>query len=328
MRMKSELRDSFGRVHTSMRVSVTDRCNLRCAYCMPQEGMKFLPRKEVLSYADLAYVVQLAAQMGVRNIRISGGEPLVRQDVAEFVEMVRPAVDTVALTTNGLLLKKYAQDLKDAGLDRLNVSLDSLVPSRFERITRFGLLEQVWEGIEEATRVGLGPIKINTLMLSNFNEDEVDRWVSIVKESDVTVRFMELMPIGENALEDVGGFYDLTLLRKELQGSLGIEPARHAQRGNGPATYWQAPGWKGQFGFITPMSESYCGTCSRLRLTCTGQLRACLAYDEHVNLKEAVLRRDDDAVRSGFHWAVATKRAGHPWQEGVRTVTGMSEMGG
>lgn len=327
--MKSELRDRFGRVHTSMRVSVTDRCNLRCAYCMPHEGMKFLPRKELLNYDDLAYVVRLAAEMGVRNIRVSGGEPLVRQDVAHFVELARQTgVDSIAMTTNGLLLKKYAQDLKDAGLDRLNVSLDSLVPSRFEKITRFGLLEQVWEGIDEATRVGLGPIKINTLMLSNFNEDEVDRWVAIVQQSDVTVRFMELMPIGENDLADVGGFFDLTLLRKELQRSLGLKPAPDAHRGNGPATYWQAEGWKGKFGFITPMSNSYCGTCSRLRLTCTGQLRACLAYDEHVNLKEAVLRRDDDAVRGGFEWAVATKREGHPWREGVRTVTGMSEMGG
>lgn len=327
--MKFELKDRFGRVHTSMRVSVTDRCNLRCAYCMPAQGMKFLPRNDVLSYEDLAFVVKTAVSLGVDKIRISGGEPLVRRDIATFVEQVHQAgAKDVSLTTNGLLLKKHAANLKEAGLKRLNVSLDSLDPKRFERITRLGHLEQVWEGIEEASAVGLGPIKINTLLLSNFNEDEVDHWVDLVREREMTVRFMELMPMGADDLADIGGFVNLTQVRRDLEQRLGLAPAREAHVGNGPATYWKAPGWKGSFGFITPMSDSYCGTCSRLRLTCTGRLRACLAFDEDVDLKDAIMRRDEDAVRAGFEWAVRTKRAGHKWQDGTRTQVGMSEIGG
>lgn len=323
------LTDRFGRVHTSVRISVTDRCNLRCAYCMPAKGMKFLPRAEVLDFEDLAFAAKVLASLGVKSVRISGGEPLVRKDLPEFVRMLREAGTTkVAMTTNALLLKRHAAELKDAGLDRLNISLDSLDPRRFEKITRNGHLQKAWEGLEEAIAVGFSPIKINTLVLKGFNEDEIEQWVELVQERELIVRFMELMPIGEDDLKDVGSYFDLTALRKELMAKHGLVPATDTHVGNGPAKYWKAPGWKGALGFITPMSQSYCATCSRLRLTCTGKLRACLAYDEDVDLGPALRARDENAVRELILKALAEKKAGHPWNEGVRTIMGMSEIGG
>lgn len=326
----NELTDSFGRKHRAMRVSVTDRCNLRCHYCMPEEGMEYLPKSELLSYEELTRIVRVGVEMGIEKVRVTGGEPLLRNDLDEFLGMLGEieGLKDLSLTTNGLLLEKYAERLAAAGLKRINVSLDSLDAGRFESITRWGVLEKVWAGIEAAEAAGIKPIKINALVLKGFNDDEFDRWVDLVRTRDISVRFMELMPIGENALEEIGEFYDLTELRRRLEDDPGIQPDQAAHRGNGPARYWKAPGWKGSFGFITPMSNSYCATCSRLRLTCQGELRACLAYDEHIKLREAARRGDDSAIRAGYAWAVSQKRSGHPWHDGIRTETGMSAMGG
>jgi len=325
----TDLTDSWGRTHDAMRISVTDRCNLRCSYCMPEEGMKFVPRKDVLDYEELGFIASVGVRLGINRIRLTGGEPLLRRDLDSFVRMLKTAgVDNVSMTTNGILLEKHAQALADAGLDRLNVSMDSLRPDRFEKVTRWGVLSQVWRGIEAAKDAGLGPIKINALLLKDFNDDEIGGWIELVKKHDISVRFMELMPIGDNALEGLGTYLDLSVLRRKLEHEVGLVPFEAAHVGNGPARYWRAPDWKGSFGFITPLSNPYCGSCRRLRLTCTGELRACLAFDESIRLTDAARRRDEGAVEAAFRWAVAEKRFSHPWLEGQTTRSGMSAVGG
>ena len=299
---------------------------------MPADGVDYLPREEVLSYEEITRAIVVGHELGISRIRITGGEPLLRRDLPEFVSMIREQTDVedISLTTNGLLLGGHADALAQAGLDRVNVSLDSLQPDRFERITRFGGIEKVWNGIEAASDAGLHPIKINTLILDGFNDDEIDDWIDLVRRRDVTVRFMELMPVGDNSLAELGEFYDLTELRQQLEKTHGIEPAQSGRVhvGNGPARYWKADDWAGALGFITPMSNGYCNDCSRLRLTCTGELRACLAFDDHINLEHAIRRDDTRAVEAGFLWAVDTKEKGHDWREGATTDTGMSEFGG
>jgi cyclic pyranopterin phosphate synthase len=325
--------DSFGRHHDTLRVSVTDRCNLRCKYCMPEEGVDYVDRDALLSYEQLTDVVAVGANLGISRVRITGGEPLLREDLPVFLEMLRRETDIedLSLTTNALLLDRQADDLAAAGLDRINVSLDSLDPERYAEITRFGEIEDVWEGIEAAAEAGIEPIKINTLVLEDFNDDEIDRWIDFVRLRDITVRFMELMPVGNNDLAEVGDFFDLTELRRRLTAKHDLQPASDAHVGNGPARYWTAPDWRGTLGFITPVSNSYCNSCSRLRLTCKGELRSCLAFDDQVKLAHAARRGDKKAIAAAFQWAVDTKRRGHDWnpdEERERTEMGMSEFGG
>ncbi len=322
--------DSFGRRHRSLRVSVTDRCNLRCRYCMPAMGLPFVPREELLSFEDITFAVQVALSLGVDRVRITGGEPLLRTELPELIAMLNDETDAIdiALTTNGLLLARHARALAEAGLRRINISLDSLDPERFTKITRHGILSEVWEGIEAASKAGLSPMRINTLLLDGFNDDEVDDWLELARENPIDVRFMELMPIGEGAeLGSFGDYLNLTTLKDRLVETRGLVPA-DPEVGNGPARYWREPGAKGRIGFITPMSNSYCDSCSRMRLTSKGDLRACLAYDNHVSVGEAIKARDELAVIAGFRKAVAEKPAGHQWRDGHVTETGMSALGG
>lgn len=322
--------DSFGRRHRSLRVSVTDRCNLRCRYCMPLKGLSFVPREELLSFEDLVFAVDIALSLGIEGIRITGGEPLLRAELPKLIAMLRAetVVADLALTTNAILLADHAKGLAEAGLNRINISLDSLKPSRFTKITRHGLLEDVWEGIEAAVDAGLGPIRINTLLLDGFNDDEVEDWLALAYERPIDVRFMELMPIGEGAeLGRLGDYLNLTALKDRLVARHGLVAA-DADVGNGPARYWRQPGAAGRIGFITPMSNAYCQSCSRMRLTAKGQLRACLAFDDQVAVGEAIKARDKEAVIAGFEQAVAEKPAGHHWRDGQVTQTGMSTLGG
>lgn len=324
------LRDRCGRRVDYLRVSVTDRCNLRCTYCMPAEGLPLRPRDELLTYEDITFTVRVANALGIDRIRITGGEPLLRRDLAELVRMLREETTTreLALTTNALLLHKHAHALREAGLDRLNVSLDSLDPDRFERLTRSRLLEETWRGIDAASDAGFDPIKVNTVVLAGFNDDELERWVELTQTRPLIVRFLELMPIGEGAaLRAHGGYFDLSAARRALEASAGLQPVI-APHGNGPARYWQAPGARGMVGFITPLSHPYCDTCSRFRLTSTGEVRPCLAHDVHVPLRDAIRARDASAVREGLLRAAAIKPVGHHWQDGATTRTGMSELGG
>jgi cyclic pyranopterin phosphate synthase len=324
-----ELRDRSGRRVDYLRVSVTERCNLRCTYCMPAEGLPAAPDTAALSFDDIVFVAQTACSLGVDRIRLTGGEPLLRRGLTELVRKLRAETDVrdIALTTNALLLPKHAQALRDAGLSRLNVSLDSLRADRFERIARSRLLDETLRGIDAAEEAGFGPIKINTVIVHGFNDDEVDLWMERIKERQWIVRFLELMPIGEGAaLRRLGGFEDVSALRDRLIDSHGIEPT-DAPHGNGPARYWRVPGG-GMVGFITPMSQPYCDTCSRFRLTSDGRIRPCLAFDVDVDARPAIESRDSQALRRFFGHAAEIKPSGHQWHGGQTTSTGMSTLGG
>jgi cyclic pyranopterin phosphate synthase len=322
------MKDRFGREHNYLRISVIDRCNLRCHYCMPLH-VKFFDPKDVLSFDEIVTVVQVATSLGIRSIRITGGEPLVRPNVPELIYKLRTecTLEDISCTTNGMLLEYFAKDLKDAGLDRINVSVDTLRPDRFKKITRFGSLETVLYGLRRAVEVGLAPIKVNAVILKGFNDDEVEDLFRLTLVENVTVRFLELMPIGEAlSLNGMGSYLNLTKARLMLTEKYGLVPAE--ERGHGPARYWKVPGALGKVGFITPISDKYCSTCSRLRLTANGEIRPCLAYDVHVNLREAIRRRDRDAIAEGIRRAMEMKPAGHHWEEGQITQTVMSSLGG
>jgi cyclic pyranopterin phosphate synthase len=297
---------------------------------MPLHGLQFHKKDEILSFEEIVHTVQIANRLGIDRARLTGGEPLVRRDLPVLIKMLRDETDLkeLSLTTNGLLLERLAEELASSGLDWINVSLDSLRPDRFTRITRFGLLETVWAGLRRATEVGLKPIKINTLVLKNFNEDEVEDWLNLTMTNEFVVRFLELMPIGEGAdLTHLGGFANLSEVRDGLIEKFGLVPAKPG-RGNGPARYWKAPGAKGMIGFITPISEKYCDTCNRFRLTANGEIRPCLAYDVHVKLLDAIKAGDEDAIRAGFLEAADMKPEGHHWELGQVTQTLMSSLGG
>ncbi|MFU8802271.1 MAG: GTP 3',8-cyclase MoaA [Bradymonadaceae bacterium] len=322
--------DRFDRVHKSLRISVTDRCNLRCTYCMPVEGVPCAPREELLSFEEITRVVRVASRLGMDRIRLTGGEPLLRRDLSVLIGMLKAETDVadIALTTNALLLSRHAEALARSGLDRINISLDSLRPDRFAQVTRWGVLEKTWEGIEAAVAAGLTPIKINTLLLAGFNEDEVDDWLALTREKDIDVRFMELMPIGEGArMTEKGEYVNLTALKDRLVKTRGLIPAEKGV-GNGPARYWKVPGGLGKIGFITPLSNGYCNTCSRMRLTSTGELRACLAVDKHIDLGEAIRADDEARIEEGLRTALWGKAAGHEWKDGEFTEIGMSTVGG
>jgi cyclic pyranopterin phosphate synthase len=322
------MKDRFGREHNYLRISVIDRCNLRCHYCMPLHA-KFFDPKDVLSFDEIVTVVQVASELGIRHVRITGGEPLVRPHLPELIYRLKTEcnLEEISCTTNGMLLERFAKDLKDAGLDRINVSVDTLRPERFRKITRFGSLETVLYGLRRALEVGLTPLKINAVILNGFNDDEIENLFQLTLLEDVTVRFLELMPIGEAlSLDGLGGYLNLSKVRLALAEKYGLVPAE--ERGHGPARYWRAPGAPGKVGFITPISNRYCATCSRLRLTANGEIRPCLAYDVHVNLRDAIRRGDREAIAAGIARALEIKPAGHHWDEGQITQTVMSSLGG
>lgn len=297
---------------------------------MPVEGIPCATREELLTFEEIVLVVDVAVSLGIDRIRITGGEPLLRRGLSELIGQIKErtgAVD-VAMTTNGLLLSRHVEALAEAGLDRLNISMDSLRPDRFRKITRHGLLKTTWAGIEAAVEAGFSPLRINALLLEGFNDDEVEEWLELTRRRAVDVRFMELMPIGEGAKNSaIGNYLNLTKLRKRLVEEVGLVAA-DVEVGNGPARYWRIPGAPGRVGFITPLSDSYCNRCSRMRLTSTGQLRACLAADKNVDIVGAIREGDRQAVRDGFLQALNAKPAGHNWRSGQVTRAGMSALGG
>lgn len=292
-------------------------------------NMHFFNPKEVLSFEEIVMVVKVANKLGIDHVRITGGEPTVRPNLPALIRMLKEETATkdISMTTNGMLLERFAGGLKEAGLDRINVSLDSLKPQRFNRITRFGNLETVFRGIRRAMEVGLKPIKINALILRGFNDDEIEDLFKLTLQDEIIVRFLELMPIGEALrLNGTGSYMNLTKVKEWLIGRYGLIPAEEC--GNGPAKYFKAPGAPGKVGFITPISNKYCDTCSRIRLTANGEIRPCLAYDIHVNLREAIRHRDLEAIEAGLKKALWIKPKGHQWGEGQTTQTVMSSLGG
>jgi cyclic pyranopterin phosphate synthase len=276
--------DAYGRKHDYLRISVTDRCNLRCIYCMGADGVKQIPPREILSYEEILQVVKAGAALGIRRIRLTGGEPLVRKDLLYLVrEIARvPGIEDLAMTTNGILLPRGAAELKQAGLRRVNISLDSLDAAVYSRITRGGDLEQVLAGIEAALAAGLAPVKINTVLMKGLNHAEVPAFLNLVLEKPVHVRFIEYMPIGDHDRGYGRRYLPLEYIRKTA-ARLGLELTPAAPPvGAGPAESFTLPGGKGTVGLIHPISAHFCAGCNRLRLTAEGRLKSCLYWqDEH-----------------------------------------------
>ena len=277
--------DSFQRPIDYLRISITDRCNLRCIYCMPTEGIQLMSHSDILTYEEIYTVVRAAAELGIEKIRITGGEPLARIGLPELIQMLAhiKGIDDVALTTNGVLLARYAAELKKAGLRRVNVSLDTLNKDKFERITCRNDLDDALEGIEAARSVGLDPVKVNVVVMEGINDNELLDFATKTIDEGWHVRFIELMPApGVGAI--ASQFVPVCEMKKRLKLLGKLRPCP-SSAGNGPAKYFCFPHASGTIGFITPVSEHFCFCCNRLRLTADGKLRPCLLSDYEIDIK-------------------------------------------
>lgn len=316
------MQDRFQRNVTRLRVSVTDLCNLSCVYCRPSQGVPHLERKDILSFEEIATVVKYGAELGIRSIRLTGGEPLTRRNVERLVASLSkvPGIEDLAMTTNGILLRQYAAVLKEAGLMRLNVSLDSLKADRFRQITGGGCISDVLQGIEEALHVGFQETKVNMVVMRGTNEDEVEEFARMSLEKPLEVRFIEYMAFGcrmieerkfvpsKEVMERISRLGELIPLEKEST-SVG---ARHAVPLRGPARLYRLKGAVGTLGFISPVSQPFCGDCNRLRLTSDGKLRACLLAGGEVDIR-AILRGNPtpETIKRAFLKAAVLKPAEH-----------------
>ena len=325
----SGISDSFQRPINYLRISVTDRCNLRCIYCMPPEGIPLMPRSALLTYEEIQMVVRVAVEMGINKVRLSGGEPLVRAGLVNLIRMLSQikGIDDLSLTTNGVLLKHQAAQLKEAGLHRVNISLDTLRRPRFREITGYDRLPEVLEGIEQAHKVKLEPVKINVVVMRGINDGELLDFALLSKEG-WHVRFIELMPLVNRGIKHPE-FVSAEEMYQGLASLGGLEPCS-PPTGQGPARYYQLPGAKGTVGFITPISEHFCFRCNRLRLTADGRLLPCLLSDEEIDLRPALeTGAPSQEIRRLILEAIASKPEGHRVAQGfVPQRRLMTQVGG
>jgi cyclic pyranopterin phosphate synthase len=324
------LSDSFQRPINYLRISVTDRCNLRCVYCMPVSGVCPISHDDILRYEEIHTIAKAAAELGIDKIRLTGGEPLVRAGLPDLVRMLASigTINDISLTTNGTLLAKYAAELKKAGLNRVNISLDSLKPDRFKAITRSDAeLADVLEGIEAARGAGLVPVKLNMVVIAGLNDDEVLGFAEKTVNEDWHVRFIELMPFVVEM--ENPKFIAASEIRKRIEKLGKLEPCLPTV-GNGPAKYFRLPNARGTIGFITPVSEHFCFNCNRLRLTADGKLRPCLLSDYEVDLKTPLRQGvDTEGLKKLIEEAVANKPQQHHIAEGkVPRRRPFSQVGG
>ena len=323
--------DSYGRRIDYLRVSLTDRCNMRCVYCMPAVGMQFHPRPELLTNDELLLAVRAAAGAGFRKLRLTGGEPMLRQGIVELVREMKaiPGIEHIAMTTNALRLRKLAGPLKEAGLDRVNISIDSLDPVKFRQITRGGNLEEVWAGVQAADEAGLRPIKLNAVVVRGMNDDEVVRLAELTTVHPWEFRFIEVMPLtGVAGLAEEGVVSTAELIAR-LEARFGaLEP--YGQDPADPARRYRIPGAPGKLGFISAVTDPFCATCNRMRLTADGRLHLCLLRDDEVDLRSAIRAGASiEEIEQIIRHAVYVKPWGHGLPEGVLpTLRGMSELGG
>lgn len=363
--MARELHDGFGRGINYLRISVTDKCNFRCVYCMPETGVPARAHGELLTAEEIARFVRIVAQEGITRVRLTGGEPLVSHRIVPLIEEIRSisGIEDISLTTNGALLPRMAADLRAAGLDRVNISLDTLDPARFSHITRLGRVEQALAGIDAALEYGFTPVKVNTVVVRRMEQDVLDL-ARLSVDRPVHVRFIEYMPIGGGqsaSAEDTSSGHGLdphcgagaagtggalnpdlwdasdvvpsTELRERISSEaaaagLGVlEPVQNGgPLGAGPARYWAFPNAAGTVGFISAMSNHFCESCNRLRLTADGTIRPCLFSDAEYPVREALRSGDEDAVRTIYRNAIARKPRQHDDIDGTQRF--MSQIGG
>ena len=307
--------DSFNREINYLRISVTDRCNLRCRYCMPKEGLSLIGHDDILRYEEIMRVVESAVRLGVIKVRITGGEPLVRRNLLGFLKNLGgiSGLREVTLTTNGLLLEDFADGLYESGVRRINVSLDSLKPEKYEYITRGGDLNKVLKGISRARQAGLSPIKINVVVLEGFNDDEITDFAALTLDHPYQVRFIELMSLGRITFDDRMGYVSNEKVMERIRTIYSLDPVERGSKSDGPAAVYRIRGAQGEIGFISSGTRHLCQSCNRLRLTAEGHLRACLFSDEEFDLK--------DSLRSGCSDADLDRMI-------MKVITGKSESRG
>jgi cyclic pyranopterin phosphate synthase len=309
-------RDGFGREIDYLRFSLTDHCNLRCVYCMPETGLRFLPAPDLLTAAEIEQVARAAVSVGFRKFRLTGGEPTLRADLVEIVTRLArvPGVGDLSMTTNAILLPRLAGELRAAGLRRVNVHLDSLDPARVAQVMRWGSLADIWAGIAAAEEAGLTPIKLNAVVVRGFNEDDVVALAALTLERPWHVRFIETMPFGTGETQAVarGGLVRSAQSRARIEAALGPLAALPGGEPSDESRNYRFPGAAGVVGFISPVSEPYCGTCNRMRLTADGRFHLCLLNDDEVDVR-ATLRRGGglDEIAAILLRAVAHKPVGH-----------------
>jgi len=327
--MSAALRDSFGRSIEYLRISVTDRCNFRCLYCMPVAGLEWLPKSDILSYEEIAQIVSQLAPLGLRRLRITGGEPTLRPQLDLLIEMLRaiPEIEDISLSTNGVRLPELADSLKRAGLDRVNMSADSLRQDRIKAISRRNTDFDPIAAATAAEETGLSPIKLNVVVMRGINDDEVRDFARLSIDHEWHVRFIELMPVGE--MRDLT--WDHVVPSEEilhrLEDVAALAPTPGPERGNGPARYFRFPHAKGTVGVITPMSHTYCGSCNRVRLTADGRLRTCLFGDDEVDLRSPL--RSGLPLEPFFRSALSSKpKEHHLLQMSVGGLRALSQVGG
>jgi cyclic pyranopterin phosphate synthase len=315
-----------------LRLSVTDRCNLRCMYCMPEEGIEFVPHGEVLSYEEMLHLVRISVQTGIRKVRLTGGEPLVRKGFISFLERLSAIEDLkeITLTTNGVLLKEYAAQIKQCGICRINISLDSLRPERFLRITRRDLFQTVWEGIVEAERLDFNPVKINVVAMKGINDDEVLDFAKLTLERPFHVRFIEFMAIGEKNSWSSERFISNEEILSRIRTMGDLEPIQHDSM-DGPAERYRLRGARGEVGFISAVSNHFCANCNRLRLTADGRLRGCLFSDREIDVKTPLRQGKGEEHIAGLMRRAVDEKPQGPGrvQSGLRKcIRQMSSIGG
>ncbi len=306
--------DSYGRTHTYLRISVTDRCNLRCTYCMPPEGIEHTSRERILRFDEIVRLARILAQIGVTKVRLTGGEPLVRRDIGRLIGDLSgiERIHTIGLTTNGVLLAKCAKELRAVGLSRLNVSLDTLRPERFARITLRDNYHLVRAGIDTALAVGFVPLKLNVVVIGGVNDDEITDFVEIAHRRPINVRFIEYMPFAVDSHHH-DRFVSSTAIRRAIEKQYTLTPVLAGENGDAVAREFSIPGFAGTIGFISPMTNHFCNGCNRLRLTAEGSIKSCLFYPAETNLRDAMRAGATDTELAGLIRRVVNKKsAGHP----------------
>lgn len=318
------LKDNFNRKIEYLRISVTNRCNSRCKYCMPPEGVELKSHDEILSFEEITNIVSVFAKLGVKKIRLTGGEPLVRRGIVGLVKKISDieGINQITLTTNGLLLKKYAKKLKEAGLDRVNISIDSLDKEKYSLITRGSSLKDVFEGIEEAKKVGLDPIKLNTVLVKDFNDGEIEDLVNLTKDNNYDIRFIELMTIGDTSNWSKDRYLSNETVLKKMKD---LKPVIKKDKSS-PADYYQISGYKGRVGLINPISCGFCDNCNRVRLTSNGSLKLCLHSDVEYDLRKYAY--DKVKLEEKILEIIKEKPKEHKLNEGVVIKKNMFQIGG
>lgn len=319
------MKDIYGRNINYLRISVTDRCNLRCIYCMPEQGIEMKSHDDVLRFEDIVKIVKAAAKLDINKIRYTGGEPLVMKDIDKLIYETskQQGINDISITTNGILLDDMAEDLKKAGLNRVNISLDTLNKDRFKTITRIGDLDNVIKGIYRCLEIGISPVKINTVLLKGINDTEFNDFLNLSRELPVEIRFIELMPIGEGTKlfeKSKVNFAELLMQHPEL---IPIESEKSST-----AQLYKIEGAEGRIGFISPLSCKFCSDCNKIRLTSVGTIKQCLHSEKEINLKDYL--NDENQLLNALRYAIYNKPSEHHLERDLvsRSIRHMYQIGG